>query len=461
MADFSALAGVLLANVTYELMLFAAVGLAIGGIDDLAVDLIWLARAGWRRLTVYRRHARMTARDLPPPDAPGRLAIFIGAWREAEVIGPMLHAALDRYDHRDYRLYVGVYPNDPETQAAVRAVAVRDGRVTMVSGIAPGPTTKAECLNRLWQRLLLDERIEGRPFKAVVLHDAEDVVHPDELRIFDRLIERFDLVQLPVLPLIETGWRRFVSGHYADEFAESHTKQMVVREALGAGVPSAGVGCAISRVAMERMADGNGGRPFDEGSLTEDYEMGLRLARFGGRGVFVSMPAAPGAAPVAVRAYFPATFDTAVRQKTRWLTGIALAGWDRLGWAGGPAETWMRLRDRRSILAAVVMAGGYGASLLLVLCVMLGVPPDHGPAFEGLLWFNLALLFWRAGMRMAMVARLYGLAEGARSLLRIVPANIIAMAAARRAVVAYLTAGDGPPRWDKTRHHFPRDLPCG
>ncbi|WCT73554.1 glycosyl transferase family protein [Sphingomonas naphthae] len=459
MADFGALAGAVLAGATYELMLFAAVGLAIGGIDDLAVDLIWLARAGWRRVTVYRRHPRMTAADLPPPDAPGRIAVFVGAWREAEVIGPMLRAALDRYDHADYRLYVGVYPNDPDTQAAIRAVD--DARITMVGGTLPGPTTKAECLNRLWRRLLLDERIEGRPFKAVVLHDAEDVVHPAELKIFDRLIERFDLVQLPVLPLIEGGWRRFVSGHYADEFAEAHGRTLIVREALGAGVPSAGVGCAIARAAMARMAEANGGRPFDEGSLTEDYEMGLRLANFGGRGVFVSMRSAPGGALVAVRAYFPASFDTAVRQKTRWLTGIALAGWDRLGWAGGLAEGWMRLRDRRSILAAVVTAGGYGASLLLILSIAFGVAPAIGPWFEGLLWFNFGLLFWRAGMRMAMVTRLYGLAEGARSLLRIVPANIIAMAAARRAVMAYLVTPEGPPRWDKTRHHFPRDLPCG
>jgi hypothetical protein len=36
-----------------------------------------------------------------------------------------------------------------------------------------------------------------------VLHDGEDVVHSAELRVLDCLIQRFDLVQLPVLPLID------------------------------------------------------------------------------------------------------------------------------------------------------------------------------------------------------------------------------------------------------------------
>ena len=72
------------------------------------------------------------------------------------------------------------------------------------------------------------------------------------------LIERFDLVQLPVLPLIVPG-SRWVSGHYCDEFAEAHGKQLVVREAIGAGMPSAGVGCALSRSIVQAMADAGGG----------------------------------------------------------------------------------------------------------------------------------------------------------------------------------------------------------
>ena len=85
----------------------------------------------------------------------------------------------------------------------------------------------------------------------------------------------------------------------------------------------------------------------------------------GGRAAFVRLPAGPGRPVVATREYFPATLDAAVAQKARWMTGIALAGWDRLGWSGGLAERWMRLRDRQSLLAALVLAAAYLALLAL------------------------------------------------------------------------------------------------
>jgi adsorption protein B len=440
-----------LAIATREITLFAAIGLLIGGIDDLAIDLLWIGRTVRRRFTVYRHHPRMTAATLPPPDNPGRIAIFIAAWEEVAVIGTMLRNALATLRHDDYRIYVGTYHNDPATAAAVRAV--NDPRVRLVGGDLPGPTSKAECLNRVWRAMLADERHAMEPFKAILLHDAEDVVHPDELRLFDRLIERFDFIQIPVLPLVDSK-SRWVSGSYIDEFSEAHARQMIVREALGAGIPSAGVGSAISRRALGWIAAAAGGSPFDETSLTEDYEIGLRLRRFGGREAFVVMPERAGALPVAVRAYFPATFKTAVRQKARWTVGIALAGWDRLGWGGGIAERWMRLRDRRAVLAAIIIAASYGALVLGTLCWALGVSLDWPGWAMPALSCNLALLCWRIAMRAATVARFYGPVQGCLSIPRIVMANFIAIAAAARALWLYIP-GTMPP-WDKTEHHFPR-----
>jgi adsorption protein B len=334
-----------------------------------------------------------------------------------------------------------------------------DERVQIVNGDLPGPTTKAECLNRLWAALVRDEQAEGRGFKAVVLHDAEDVVHSAELKLFDRLIERFDLVQLPVLPLVDRG-SRWISGHYMDEFSETHGKGLVVPEALGAGMPSAGVGCALSRAALQQMADLGDGRPFDADSLTEDYELGLRLKDFGGRGIFVRLPASPGGRLVAVRAHFPARLEAAVRQKTRWMTGIALSGWDRLGWGGGSAERWMRLRDRRAVLAALILAAAYGALLLWVVGVALGREQMQGPALAWLLSANAAMLVWRMAMRFWMVARLYGWREGLRSIPRTIVANIIAMMAARRAVAAYAgLARRGPLPGTRPATSFPMHCP--
>ena len=307
--------------------------------------------------------------------------------------------------------------------------------------------------------MLAEEAGTGVKVKAVVLHDAEDVVHSAELPLFDALVERHDLVQLPVVPLVDRT-SRFVSGHYLDEFTEAHGKELVVRAAIGAGLPSAGVGCAISREALAALAASRGA-PFDPDSLTEDYELGLRLRMLGRRAAFVRIPAGPGRPIVATREYFPATLDAAVAQKARWMTGIALAGWDRLGWSGGLAERWMRLRDRQSLFAALVLAAAYLALILFALLLAtgwLGGPPlpPFGPVLNALVAVNSALLLWRLGMRFGFVAAAHGWREGIRSLPRTVTANIIAMMAARRALGRYLS---GRSQWDKTAHLFPQQLP--
>ena len=196
------------------------------------------------------------------------------------------------------------------------------------------------------------ETVDHCTAKAIVLHDAEDVVHPLELKLFDRLIERAAVIQLPVLPLPDPN-SRWISGHYCDEFAEAHIKELVVREAVGAAIPLAGVGCAIARRPLAQLAAMQDGRPFAGSSMTEDYEVGLRIGALGLKTMFVRLPARPGEhGVVASRGHFPATLGAAVRQKARWLGGIALAGWDRLGWSGGLGERWMRMRDRRGPLAA-------------------------------------------------------------------------------------------------------------
>ena len=437
-----------------EAALFAATGFLILGLSDLAVDLLWLSH----RIRRAGRPVPVLA-DLPPPARPGRLAIFVPAWDEASVIGDMLRGAVSAWGGGDWRLYVGTYRNDPATTAAATAVAALEPRVRVVTGDQPGPTTKAECLHRLWLALLADEAAEGRRAKAVVLHDAEDVVHPNELLLFDGLIERFELVQLPVLPLIHPN-SRWLGGHYADEFAESHGKEMVVRGALGAGLPSAGVGCAFAREALGRLAAERGGLPFDSDSLTEDYELGLRLAEAGGRRAFVRVAGADGEL-VATREYFPGTLAAAVRQKARWMTGIALSGWDRLGWSGGLAERWMRLRDRQSLLAAILLCAGYLAlASWLVLKAWQGAGGD-GPAplpapLPVLVAVNFGLLLWRLAVRAGFTAAAYGWREGLCAVPRMAIGNAVAMLAAASALSRYraLRRG-GRPRWDKTAHIFP------
>lgn len=448
----------LLGFVMHEALLFAACGFLLLGASDLAVDAIWIGRTLKRRLGVRT----LCADGLPPAREPGLIVIFVPAWDEGAVIGEMLRNSLRTFGAADYLLFVGAYPNDPRTIAAVQALA--DPRIRLIIGPVPGPTTKADCLNRLWEALIEEEQRAGRRAKAVVLHDAEDIVHSAELRIFDRLIESHDLVQLPVLPLVDDA--SFVSRSYADEFAESHGKELVVRQALGASIPSAGVGCAFSRDALAMIAERNGGLPFEADSLTEDYELGLKLHACGARSIFVRLRSSRRGPIVATREYFPGTIKEAVSQKSRWMAGIALAGWDRLGWNGGIAERWMRLRDRQSVLAAILISAAYLTALLWGVlqtrALITGVPvPPFSEPLRILLMVNFAMLAWRLAMRIAFVTRSYGWREGLMSVPRVIVSNLISMWAAQRAVYRYLTIRrTGRASWDKTAHRFPAEVPA-
>jgi adsorption protein B len=197
--------------------------------------------------------------------------------------------------------------------------------------------------------------------------------------------------------------------------------------------------------------------------MTEDYEMGLRLGAIGVKTMFVRIPAEPGSrAVVASRGHFPATVGEAVRQKARWIGGIAFAGWDQLGWRGGIGERWMRMRDRRGPLAALLLLAGYISALLwaeIALAAALGAPiaVPVSPLLANLLWLNGWMLGWRLLMRAGFTAAAYGPVEGLRSIPRTVVANLIAVLAARRGLMIH-SAG-GARQWDKTRHIFPLELP--
>jgi len=444
-----------------ELLFFSAFWFLVGALDDLLVDIFWAIRKAYRHIRYYRRTAPLNVGQLPAAREPGLLALFVPTWQEASVIGQMLEHCQKVWANADsdYVIYVGCYPNDTATISAVKMAAANEPRVNLVILPHNGPTSKADCLNHLWNKLLFDERSMGRQAKAVFLHDAEDLVHGDELRLFDRLIEDHPAVQLPVLPLAVTG-SAFVSGHYCDEFAEAHGKGLVLREALRASVPLAGVGCAIRRDILAHIAEAADGKPFDVSSLTEDYELGFKIGQRG-QAIFARLRDDVGGW-VCSRAHFPADFASAVRQKARWMTGIALTGWDKIGWRGSIAQKWMLLRDRKAVMAAIVLSAAYLCVVLtgiLSLSYLAGYfQPEPLPKFLAtILWINLAFLIWRLVIRAIFVTRLYGWRQGLMTFPRSFVANIIAIMAARRALASYIKHLFGLPlRWDKTEHpYFP------
>ena len=254
---------------------------------------------------------------------------------------------------------------------------------------------------------------------------------------------------------------RWISGHYCDEFAEAHGKSLVVREALGVPLPLAGVGCAIERNILGRIALANNGQPFDIASLTEDYELGLKIGQRGGRTILARIQDDERNL-IGTRACFPDTLEASVKQKARWVLGISLTGWDRLGWRNSMWENWMILRDRKAVFAALVLTIAYISIAIFGLLAIGQIAGFYDPKplpdmIYALLLLNAVFLIWRLFIRAVFVGKLYGFTEALFSFPRVIIANIIAVMAARRAVAHYIRYCFGADlRWDKTAHrHFP------
>ena len=442
-----------LALVEHELLLFAGFFFLLGAVDELSMDFAWF----WLRLTGRADTPVLSRGDVHHRTLSGRAVVLVPAWQEARVIADTLIHALAVWPQDDLRIYVGVYRNDSATLEAAARGANGDARVRIVVHDRDGPSTKADCLNRLFNAMQQDELREGREARMVLLHDAEDMVDAAALALLDRAIGSAQFVQLPVLPMPRTE-SRWVGSHYCEEFAEAHGKSMVVRNVMGASLPAAGVGCAFDRRMLSEIAHRSGrDAPFDEDSLTEDYELGIKVAAMGGTSRFLRVRGENGHL-VATRAYFPDQLGDAVRQKARWMHGIALQGWDRLGWKGGLGECWMRLRDRRGPLSAVVLFVGYMLMALALLLTGLKLAGFYTPwqpsgLLLALLAFNVASFVWRAFMRFNFTQAEYGWREGVRAVTRIPVANVISIMAGYRALFAYgKTLRGEAPRWEKTAH---------
>ncbi|OKH86398.1 cyclic di-3',5'-guanylate-activated glycosyltransferase NrfB [Thalassospira sp. TSL5-1] len=450
------------------------------GIDDLFIDIVYWARRCFRHFRIYDKHAPADQKRLyGVPEKP--LAIMVPAWQEVGVVGEMARLAAATLDYENYQIFVGTYPNDPETQHDVDEVCAHFPNVHKVVCVRPGPTSKADCLNNIIDAILTFEAQANIQFAGFILHDAEDVISPLELRLFNYLLPKKDLIQVPVYPYPPKWWG-FTAGHYADEFAEYHGKDVIVREALSGQVPSAGVGTCFSRRAIVALLEDGDGIAFDVQSLTEDYDIGFRLKQKGMVCIFarfsVSDPSLalktrwmPGmddktAQVICVREHFPRSFGHAVRQKSRWITGIVFQGTSNLGWSRHGIINYFLWRDRRGLLTNLLgLMVNVMLLILLTMWLITTLVPDswrfpsilgNDPLLHTVLLCNGFLLLNRLLQRSYFVTRFYGIHQGLLSVPRVVWSNLINFCANVRALRQVVKTGDSRRvAWDKTSHEFP------
>ncbi len=433
----------------------------VSGLDDLFIDLVFL-------LPRRKRLEWPSPRDLD--HAPERrIAILVPLWKEQRVIGQMLERNLSAIRYANYDIFVGVYPNDEPTVRAVTEAAARHPRVHLALCPHDGPTSKGDCLNWIYRRVEMHEIRDEVRFEVVVTHDAEDLIHSEALRLINWFSPAYDMVQVPVLPL-PTGLGEFTHGLYCDEFAEYQSKDIPVRQRLGGFLPSNGVGTGFGRIALERLAAKRQGRVFDPECLTEDYENGFELHALGRTQIFV--PLRFGAADLAAtREYFPRNLRGAIRQRSRWVAGIALQGWQRHGWRVPWRQIYWLWRDRKGLVGNLLSPLANGVFLYGAVCYLWTAQTGGVWHFSGGIpqWlpraFQVTLGIWlvQAAIRVRCSARVYGWRFAAAGPLRMIWGNLVNSAATVAALWQFVGARlkKRAPAWLKTDHVYPAGVTAG
>lgn len=465
-----------------------AVLFILSGLDDLFFDAYYWIRYLVRKWQM-RKYQPLTYEQLANKEEQ-MLAVLVPCWHEAGVIGTMLRHNCFSFDYKNYYIFVGVYPNDPATVLEVQEVAKQIPNVRCVIGKSPGPTNKAANLNGIYEYVREFEKTINKSFSIFVFHDSEDVIHPLSFKLYNYLIPRKDMIQIPIFPLA-VPYKNFTHWLYADEFSENHTKDIIVRESIKGHVPSAGVGTAFSRHALQILEDYKTKTPFSTNSLTEDYRTSLSIRVHNLEQIFVSQYITkmkwqprvwfrkgyvqkPTREYIATRALFPMEYKKAVRQKSRWIIGIVFQEWQHTEWPKAWSVKFTLAHDRKAFFTHFINGFGYFVFLFWLLYSILTYSSPEYPTLQEQLdlhpwvwWIIVAvtcIMIERMIQRMIAIKRVYkSIIPALLSIPRAFYGNILNLHALIRAYKIYYQSSKpstpnqvtGQPAWDKTDHHFP------
>lgn len=432
------------------------IGALIFTLDDLFIDTYALIK----RIAPMKIDSTFLSKMKSAPQK--HIAIIVANWKEADVIAPMIRGNLRGIDYQNYTFFLGVYPNDLSTWEAARKLEeLYPHKVLVVVNTQNGPTSKGQMLNEMARQIFSSELQLGKRFDLILMQDSEDVLHRHSLSLMNYFSSFADFVQIPVFSF-DVPLRSLVGGVYIDEFAEAHTKDLLVREALGGAVPSAGVGTLLSRNLILSLQKTQNGDFLKEDTLTEDYHLGIMTKELGFKSKFacVQYEKENGQKEfIATREYFPSEMNASMRQKSRWTLGIAFQGLENLNWRGSLIDKYFFWRDRRGPWNSILIVLSTVLFFTFIIARILGYIPEavNHPSFQVLLTLNMINMTLRLVQRMKAVAKTNAKAHIALVPIRWLLANVINVGATVKAYRQYQESRQTGKRpvWIKTEHKLP------
>jgi len=374
-------------------------------------------------------------RDLPT------YTVLVALAREAAVV-PGLLDALERLDYPPAKLDIKllIEQGDAETLGALEARPPRPGIEVLV--LPPGgPKTKPRALNA---------GLLGARGQFLTVFDAEDRPDRDQLRVAVDAFRRgpADLACVQARLAIDNLADGWLARQFAIEYAALFDVVLPALATLGLPIALGGTSNHFRTAALRSV----GG--WDPGNVTEDADLGLRLARLGWTTRTIDSTTWEEA---------PVRLWPWLKQRTRWIKGFivtaAVHGRDLPGLA--------RRLDPLSFAAAQMLIGGVAATALaypwvLALILWRGLdgsllaPAESlaGAAFTGLHVANL-IVGYSAGLACGwMGIDRRGPSALVRDLITMPFYWLLVGAAAWRALYQIATARTS--HWEKTTHGVSR-----
>ncbi|MBY0363708.1 MAG: glycosyltransferase [Phreatobacter sp.] len=409
--------------------LFLALVLGPSWLALAAGGLVGLLVAAWVLLRVGAAAIPQLALPRVPlaEAALPRYTILCALYRE-EAVAEGLLASLARLDYPRAKLDIKLVleADDPDTLAAIRRAAP-DAAVEVIVVPALGPRTKPKAL------------MMALPFATgdvIVVYDAEDRPGRGQLReaaeTFAAADPRLGCLQAPLS--IVNSRDSLLARFFAAEYDALFRVLLPALARFHMPIPLGGTSNHFRRSALDQSLG------WDPYNVTEDADLGFRLARNGWRIGTLATPTLEEA---------PATCGAWLRQRSRWFKG-----WMQtlVVLARHPRRLTREIGLAGLLVLAATLAGALGSALVHLTCLaaFLAAWLLHGPPS----WAGAGAAVFLLGYGGSVAYKAVGLVRAGRSFLLpwlvLLPVVWVAMGLAALKAVADLWSR--PFHWEKTPH---------
>jgi cellulose synthase/poly-beta-1,6-N-acetylglucosamine synthase-like glycosyltransferase len=402
---------------------------------ETLLALMFIAWIVLRLVGAFMRLPGRRRRTAIPDDALPVYTVMVALYREASSVDSLI-AAVRALDYPPEKLDVKfiIEPDDDETHAALsRARPAAPFEIVVAPAI--GPKTKPKALNA------------ALPFARgsfLVIYDAEDRPEPGQLRraldVFRRSDDTLACVQA-CLTIDNTG-DNWLAAMFTAEYAGQFDVFLPALAALNLPLPLGGSSNHFRTATLRKV----GG--WDPYNVTEDADLGMRLARFGYRSDVID---------AATYEEAPARLRPWLRQRTRWFKGWLLT------WAVHMREPRRLARDLGlpGFVAFQLMVGGNVLAALVhplfiaVFAVSIwrsgGWPHDH---LTTALFGTSVVVGYLTSVLLGAIGLMRRRLIGAAWALPLIPVHWLLLSAAAWRALYQLIAD--PYRWEKTDHGLAR-----